>query len=257
MKELLNNAWFGWQTFISAGKLAALLGASLLFLWMVYRKNSRKSLLIYGTVLAVGCVIPVTAAGLMLYQTKFYDYQWIWSVVPMTVLIAYGAICFLGEYKGDWRLIGLLLTALILCSGLGKTPVQGDAAAVERANAEAVLQQLQELSPESDIYLWAPKEIMEYARETDASIRLLYGRNMWDEWLSAYSYDTYSDELISLYEWMEAPAGVAGEAGVEKLPAEVNCIVLPVKKDASEVKALEGLLGSPAREYNGYYLLVR
>lgn len=284
MKELLNNAWIGWQTYISAGKLVALLGASLVFLWMVYRKNSRKSLLIYGTVLAVGCVIPVTAAGLMLYQTKFYDYQWIWSFVPMTTLIAYGAVCFLGEHKGDWRLVGLLLAALALCCGMGNTPMRGNAAATERVNAEAVLQQLQEKNPEGGIYLWAPREIMEYARETDASIRLLYGRNMWDEWLNAYSYDTYSTELVTLYEWMEAPAGASGETGLGKLSIEsgqvvtkpgangqplvtelakaavasgVNCIVLPVEKSASEVKALEELLGSTVQEYNGYYLLVR
>lgn len=284
MKELLNNAWIGWQAYISAGKLAALLGASLFFLWMVYRKNSRKSLLIYGTVLAVGCVIPVTAAGLMLYQTKFYDYQWIWSLVPVTTLIAYGAVCFLGEHKGDWRLVGLLLVALVLCSGMGKTPVQGDASATERARAEAVLQQLREKNPEGGICLWAPKEIMEYAREADASVRLLYGRNMWDEWLNAYSYDTYSDELVALYEWMEAPAGAAGEPETEKLSAEsgqagekpgeggqsamverakatvasgVNCIVLPAEKSVAEVKALEELLGSSAQEYNDYYLLVR
>ncbi len=284
MKELLNNAWIGWQAYISAGKLAALLGASLLFLWMVYRKNSRKSLLIYGTVLAVGCVIPVTAAGLMLYQTKFYDYQWIWSLVPVTTLIAYGAVCFLGEHKGDWRLVGLLLVALTLCGGMGKTPVQGDTSATERVKAEAVLQQLREKNPEGGICLWAPREIMEYAREADASVRLLYGRNMWDEWLNAYSYDTYSDELVALYEWMEAPAGVSGEQGKGELPAEsgqagvlsgenrrpavakqakaavesgVNCIVLPGEKSAAEVKALEELLGSSAQEYNGYYLLVR
>lgn len=226
MTELINNAGLGWQDFTDAGKFAALLAASLIFLWMSGRKKTQRTLLIYTTVGAVCCVFPLTAAGLMLYQTKFYDYQWIWSLVPMTAVIAYGAVCIMDEYWPGFRLsewkkglpvLILLLAVLLLSSGMETLTADG-AQVQKRAAAGNTLKQVQAEMGGEKICLWAPAEILEYARETDASIELLYGRNMWDKWLNAYAYDTYSEEMLSLYEWMEeaALAGRDEAAAVEK-----------------------------------------
>lgn len=272
MTELLHNAWRGWQYFITDGKLAALLGASLIFLWLSYKRISQKTLLIYTTIIAVCCVIPVTAAGLMLYQTKFYDYQWIWSLVPMTAVIAYGAVVLLMEYWHDLKLsewkkgvpvLALLLTVLALSSGLGKPVFDEEDSKQEagRAEAEYVLTHSQAEMKKRDICLWAPKEIMEYARETDAAIQLLYGRNMWDEWLDAYAYDIYQEEIRALYLWMEE-AAASGEAAdikshVERaLKAGADCILLPGELDERSVKGLETTLHVRILGLEGYYLLI-
>lgn len=272
MTELLHNAWYGWQYFITDGKLAALLGASLIFLWLSYKRVSQKTLLIYTTVIAVCCVIPVTAAGLMLYQTKFYDYQWIWSLVPMTVVIAYGAVTLLTEYWHDLKLsewkkgvpvLALFLALLALSGGPGKSAFDGGNSEqeVERAEAEAVLAQIQTEMKKRDICLWAPKEIMEYARETDAAIQLLYGRNMWDEWLDAYAYDTYSEETMALYLWMEEAAASGDAADIKSnvesaLRAGADCILLPGELDERSVEGLETTLNVRSLSLEGYYLLV-
>ena len=42
MRELLRNAWLGWQNYTDDGKLAALLLAALLFLWLRNKKVSQK-----------------------------------------------------------------------------------------------------------------------------------------------------------------------------------------------------------------------
>ena len=68
--------------------------------------------------------------------------------------------------------------------------------------AEAVLAEASAVCGE-EFCLWAPREILEYARTRDGKISLLYGRDMWDAALHAYSYDVYSEETEALYRWME------------------------------------------------------
>lgn len=269
MTELLKNAWLGWQAFLTDGKVAALFGASLIFLWMTYKRTSQKTLLIYTTILAVCCVFPVTAAGLMLYQTKFYDYQWIWSLVPMTAVTAYGATVFLMEYwpelrRTEWKkgvpVLALLLAVLFLGGGLQITSHGEEDEKRQRAAAEAVLAQTQAEKGSREICLWAPREIAEYAREADAAIKLLYGRNMWDGWLDAYAYDEYPEEIRALYEWMEQAA--SGEAEdirrqVEAaLDAGADCILLPGGLNEKSVKRLETTLHIRVVSLEGYYLLI-
>lgn len=111
MTELLRNAWNGWRAYTDPGKLAALLLVSLVFLWIYYKRVPRKEFLIYTTMTAVCCIFPVTAAALMLYQTRFYDYEWIWSIVPLTAMVSYGVVLFVtdilkeqtrGDRKRKW-----------------------------------------------------------------------------------------------------------------------------------------------------------
>lgn len=270
MTELLKNAWIGWHDFTAPGKLAALLLVSLLFLWLYYKKVSQKNFLIYTTVATVCCIFPVTAAGLMLYQTKFYDYEWIWSIVPLNAMTGYAITVWITDFVGDFTkndkkkslgAVVLLLAVLVLCGGLGAKPWDSAEERREREAAEAVLAQVQERVPEGDIYLWAPREVMEYAREYDAGIRLLYGRNMWDPHLNAYAYDTYSGELKALERWIrgygeeepisdrECAEAVAG--------TEVNCILLPGNRPEEAIECFEEILGVRAESLEGYYLLVR
>ena len=97
MTELLKNAWLGWRDFTTAGKMAALFLIALLFLWVNYKKVKQKVFLIYTTVSAACCMIPVTAVGLMLYQTKFYDYEWVWSIVPLTAMTGFAVTVFVTD----------------------------------------------------------------------------------------------------------------------------------------------------------------
>lgn len=190
----------------------------------------------------------------------------------MTAVIAYGGVSFLSEcWPGfrisEWKkgvpVLALLLAILFFCSGMGKTDVDKNNSEAERRAAEKVLMQIRTEMQEKEICLWAPKAILEYARETDASIKLLYGRNMWDEWLNAYTYDVYSEDMVSLYQWMEEPdlaEEVQDETPVARvrtaLEAGTNCILLPENVDEGMIKKLENALELRVLSIDGYYLLI-
>lgn len=281
MTELLGNAWMGWQQLAEAGKLPALLIASLLFLWLSGRYKAHKVLFVYTAVMTLCCIVPVTAAGLMLYQTRFYNYVWIWSAVPMTAVTAWAGTEFLdrqwqGFRPAAWKkglpVTALLLAVIVLCGGMGSDAygrkAEQDRQRKAREVLRAVIQQQQ-----GPICLWAPREILEYTREVDPSIQLLYGRNMWDAALGAYTYDAYSQEMQDLYLWMEnvdetgeafvTDAGgdqtvLQGESCV-RAAAEAGacCILLPGHIGSETAEELAAALGGNISGLDGYYLLTR
>ncbi len=208
MRELLKNAWSGWQNYTDSGKLAALLFAALLFLWFAGKTDRRKGFFGYTAVMAVCCVFPLSAAALMMYQTKFYDYVWIWSLVPLTAVTAWGFVEFLTHKKiGESRMqragIGILaVTVLFLCGNLGKESVDFQAEKRDMQGAEQVISTVSRAGQGKELCLLAPQNIMEYARVLDGKLRLPYGRNMWEHSLNGYSYDEYPAETVNLYQWM-------------------------------------------------------
>lgn len=269
MTELFRSAWSGWRVYTGAGKLAALLLISLMFLWIYYKRVNRKDFLIYTTVSAGCCILPVTAAGLMLYQTRFYDYEWIWSMVPLTAMVCYGTVLFVTAFlkeqaKGDKRkeigAVLLLLAALALCGSMGAKPWDCEEEQKERRQSEKVLAGLKERMAGSEICLWAPREILEYAREYDGGITLLYGRDMWEPALNAYSYDVYSPELTEVYEWMEGigeePISPGECAGILET-TRVNCILLPGTAGEETLACFGEIMNVQPEELGSYYLLIR
>lgn len=294
MAEYFQNAWTGWTGYTDNGKLPALLMAVLLFLWFGRKKREQMPLLVYASFMTLCCVLPVTAAILMLYQTKFYHYEWIWSLVPVTAVIAYGLTCAWTEYRAEngrqWKktvpLTLLLLAVFLFCGSLGSTLWDRDSRREERRSAYALLERLSGRYSGERLCLWAPWEIMEYAREKDADILLPYGRNIRDGFLNAYSYDVYQEETVMLEQWMEHMS-TTGEADMEiALPREdmtvpawltekeesaayiatlercvekaleqgVNCILIPGEASDEAVARMESALGTGAEELEGYYL---
>ena len=276
MTELFRNAGLGWAGYKGGGKMAALLLAVLLFWWFAEKEKKRRALLLYTTVAAVCCIFPVTAALLMLYQTKFYDYEWIWSMVPVTAVTAYGFALFLAgrweKAKGNWRrglpVTLVTLMAVLLCGSLG-----GDGEARARTNAEkeeayAVIEMLSERWRGEDICLLAPERILEYAREADGRIRLVYGRNMWDPWLNAYAYDTYDQKVTDLCQWMVWAEQASGiwmpeddrEEMLDTLEEQVqaavdmgvNCLLLPSGIPADMSERIEAAMGAQAQALGEY-----
>ena len=281
MRELLLNAWSGWLQFTSGGKLAALLLLSLIFLWLGGKWKKEPVLYSYTVSAALCCIVPVTAAALMLYQTKFYDYEWIWSLVPMTAVTAWAAVEFLclprhkfesGRRREALSVSVLLLAVLVLCSGPGSSVYDRRQERQDRLRAQEVMTLLAEQGS-GPFCLWAPREILEHARELDPSVELLYGRNMWDISLNSYLYDTYSEDLQDLYLWMENtdetglavgkdPEGrkviLQGEDCINKaVSAGANCIILPERMNSESVEELAEALGGSARRLEHYYLLTR
>ena len=95
------------------------------------------------------------------------------------------------------------LAALVLAGGMDGQSWNRKNQRTEQERTYRVLESLTGLWQGGEACLWAPREVMEYARETDGRIKLIYGRNMWDVSLNGYAYDSYGKNIIALYEWME------------------------------------------------------
>lgn len=270
MAELLKNAWYGWISFAQTGKLAGALLISLLFLWIYYKKVKQKTFLIYTTAVTVCCILPVTALLLQIYQTRFYDYKWIWSVVPMTAMIGFAVTLFVTEFlqelcAGSGRrqaaAVALLAAALVFCGGMGEDPLAGSGKRQERQQAESLLADLQERMQGREICLWGPRRVLEYARAYDGGITLLYGRDLWDTDLTAYSYEKYPGGYYDLYQWMEAEEGdvtvPASYCAETILSTEVNCILMPGDTSRETLEYFQEILGVKAEKLEEYYLLIR
>lgn len=230
MMTLLASAVNGWTDYIQHGKYAALLIAAILYLGYRIRKqtgeagegqSASKILYLYAALSAAACICPVTALILMKYQTAFYAYVWIWSLVPMTALIAWAAADFLDRLwteKNAGRIPAtLLLLGIVILSGnplsegtgtqLSQIPAPAKVtASEEEATPWEVLEMLAVYhygeNPDREFCIWAPKAVMAQARAFSADIRPVYGRSIWDAALGSYSYDTYELWQEDLYLWM-------------------------------------------------------
>lgn len=276
MMELMNNARLGWMEYTESGKLAALLLLALLWFWFGCREHRSRylALLVYTTVMAVCCICPLTAAVLMTYQTRFYDYQWIWSLVPLTIVIALGGTLLRSELlqtyangrAGKRRAIGItavMLAVICLCAPLlqnTRNTQNTVAGQTETAKVLELLWEDKEDKEDKEITLWAPRMIMEYVRTLDGSIRMPYGRNMWDPALNAYAYDTYGEAEESLYRWMcSAEETGEGENLAEAMDLAkqlgVTHLLLPGILQPEVLTELESYLGVQAQTVENYYLL--
>lgn len=268
MRELILNAWIGWNSFKEPGKLVGLLLVFVVFLCIYRQRESIRTLTLYTTIMTVLCIMPVTAAVLMLYQTRFYDYQWVWSMVPMTILIATGLTVLVTDFYNEYRkkerkyvkgIIVAVPVILFFCGGMGIEPGLGDFRQSERKIAEQTLSQVKNMTGEQTVFLWAPKEILDYAREYDGGMELLYGRNMWDEALNAYTYDVYPEEITDMYQWLDGEEGrkISDEECAELAAASgVNCVILPLESSMETVACFSSVLGKEATPLEYYYVWV-
>lgn len=297
MQELLRNAWMGWQNYIDAGKYVVFVLVIIMLFWFGQSKsvgktenNEEKSthkektqrkqvLFIYSTVMVVACIFPVSAAVLMVYQTRFYDYQWIWSLVPVTLLIGIGLVEGYLDYVEQLKMgakvaLAIFVVGIMVLAGRMGASIMDSVENEQKVLAEAVIEQVKGQGNVDNICLWAPKNIMTYVRVVDGDIKLPYGRDMWDAHLGAYSYDTYAPEIEELYQymsevevWGEYNPSIQDEKGkIHALQGDVYLrqaanlgvthILLPQNALPETVEQAEEVLGVKAQIIEGYYLLV-
>lgn len=303
MMTLLQSALTGWTDYTQHGKFAALLLLALLYLgFELYGSragtgDSKKQihLYVYGVLVMLGCICPMTALILLKYQTAFYSYVWIWATVPQTALIAWAAADFLVKLLKE-RTMRNVLTVVILA---GIVFLSGNPVSEWRRSQTAQIpaltitsQQTEELSAwealeqlavynaqegkTAEFSLWAPKEIMAAARAYSAGIQPVYGRSIWDASLGGYSYDTYETWQEDMYLWM-SHLETTGE--IEYLRTDENAgegrkidfaacldsaervgidyILLPGDLPEEAQKELQKAAGGNMQSFGGYFLIVR
>ena len=215
----LTNALQGIERYFEINKLAAVLFGMLLAAWLLKPVSDRKGnrLLLYAAGMSILLLCPVTAAMIMVYQTGFYDYEWSWSMVPVTAVIAYVGTLLLGQIvdKKKCLVAGLGFAGLLLlCGNQGLFQKAEKEEVAGKELAACILQCVEQETDLEKAVVWAPQNIMQNLRRKDGKILLVYGRDMWDEKAGAYDYEVYSEEIIDAYEWLKrilAEVEIAGE----------------------------------------------
>lgn len=232
MRELLQNAVNGPAVYFQSNHMAVLVLGLLLYFLSAGRRCQIRERRLLGLTAAVLVLVlfPASGACLMLYQTRFYSYPWIWSLVPVTLCIAWGGAQLLWELTGQHRRdgraslrlaagIGVMLALLLLLGNLGRVQTVSEEEKAERSRAAQVVAYLQEIPQMQETLLWGPRQVLEAARQQTGEIRVLYGRNMWEPEAAAYAYDACTEEEQRLFDWMEALASETAESGVDRTDA--------------------------------------
>lgn len=274
MMEWMKEVMTGWPDYISHQKLMACFLALLMLFFFTDRWKKQRRYWLYGLIMTVLCLFPVSAAGLLIYQTRFYDYRFIFASLPILVYVAYGVVELFTDHEALTKLSnvrrGCLLACVILilmCCYSDDTASFGDTM-TEEETAVAIdsLQKILEYETTGDVCLWAPREMMEVAREQDGSIRLLYGRNMWDNALNAYSYDEYSEEIKNCCLWMEGihKNGRLNQKqvkGIECINAAfehgATIVVLPGDIKQKTIRRIEKKTNTSAHPVDGYLVITK
>ena len=247
IKENFQLVADGFGRFITEYKLAALVFGILLYAFICWKKintNREKYFLLYSAGMVLLLLLPVTAVLFLVYQTRFYDYEWVWSLVPLTGFLAWGivtivynecagmvgnnAACGEGkisaegdaafcEYKGSaegrkkcsvhvLRICGFLaaLLLILLSGNQGILLRETEEEQKVQLAGEKILQYMEETGRTDSSIIWGPTGVMQYLRSHNGEVELLYGRDMWDAKAGAYDYESYSEEEIACYNWMES-----------------------------------------------------
>lgn len=243
----------GMETFFSHDKMPVILLAVLLLLWLSNKKKingESNRLLVYSAGISCALLFPVTAVIAVIYQSAYYDYEWVWSMVPAVSVIAYGGVQLYEKKEKEkngkvfWWMAVLVL--LFLCGNQGCLQTASE----EAISSETLKKTIAAIESEPELaepVLWGPSHIMQEIRCETGEIVLVYGKDMWDPKSGAYDYEAYSEELIQAYEWMDSISVLEVSEGqgiwelydkydiYEKLPeafaavlnAGANVIVLP------------------------------
>lgn len=232
MRELLQNAVSGPASYFQSNHMAVLVLGLLLYVLAAGKRcrPREKRLLALTAAELVLVIFPISGACLMMYQTRFYSYPWLWCLVPVTLCIAWGGTELLWELTGQNRRdgraglrlavgTGVLLALLLLLGNLGRVQTVSEEEKAQRSRAAQVVDYLQQMSQLQETLLWGPRLVLEAARQQTGEIRVLYGRNMWEPEAAAYAYDVYTEEEQRLFDWMEALERDAAENGSDRMDA--------------------------------------
>lgn len=214
----------GFESFIAEYKyLALVIGIVFysLIQWKKYRKTSAQQMHLFCVCMIVAIIFPLTGVMLQLYLTRFYDYPWIWSCVPLTAVIAWGIITIIFEEIPNvlrkeekdptkkrlriCKICGLCAATAILfmCGNQGRLRMPDEQFLQDSETAEEILEYLEAEVLSEEHVIWGKAGVMQFLRSHSGEVLLFYGRDMWDAKAGAYDYEDYIREETSCYEWME------------------------------------------------------
>ena len=218
--DYLSRTTGGMEQFFRTDKMVVLLLAVFCWFWLRDKKlpgAKGNRLMVFALIVSIFLLCPITAMVGVVYQTAFYDYEWLWSMVPVTIILSYAAVLVYDTKveNSNWKkkipLVAAFVFLLFWCGNQGQVKTVDTESAKQQEKVERVIGEFALEAMIEDVVLWAPKSIMQEARRYTGEIKLVYGRDMWEAKAGAYDYEAYSDALTAAYEWMEETENIAGD----------------------------------------------
>jgi hypothetical protein len=224
LRESFLSTLSGFDMFVAEYKYFALVICCVVYVfmnWKRYKKTKSETFFVFCVLMIAMIIFPVTGMALQIYQTKFYDYPWVWSCVPMAAMIAWGSVAFIFEEiprriqkeegkstKGQlfWKNlcgIAVIVAILFMCGNQGRLNALDEKTVQDEMAAEQILEYLETNNLLVDHVVWGKAGVLQYLRSHNGQVVLLYGRDMWEAKAGAYDYEGYTKEEIACYEWME------------------------------------------------------
>lgn len=271
------SSYANWLEFNTQSKLLGVLAVALLFLWLEGGHKRHGGFFWFTCLSFVLCLFPPTAYVLQLYQSLIYHGAWIYTFIPVIPMIGYAAVTFILEYIGDrqrkrsekWVVVAAVLIILGLSLGTKKETFVEENHNQQMKLATQVLDATLELAGKSGlehIVLWAPEEILQYARIVKPEVALYYGRDMWEKELEYFTDDRYSTECRQDYEWMKNNGDIhavrqeSDYQGARRihnaLKGGVNCLILPSQSDERIIRSIEIRFFKKAVLMGEYYIFI-
>lgn len=262
----------GMESLNQNGQYFALILGILLFFYLIKPKE-KLTFQKYTFLMVFLLFFPLTTYIILWYRTEFYRFSDLWNLLSVTIIIAFGLceISNLLEQKNNWQkkkkkwiLNAGIVLLVSLCGTVSPLYTKSEWGTGFTKMGEEEFKVLEIISENQDweeACVWAPNEIVESARGYDGNLRLLYGKDMWNHELHAYTYDVYDDNKKKLYEWMninwykvQADSLTVDMSAKEAfyLAREYGCDLLVIYRNQLEAKDIREFL-----EESDQTLLVR
>lgn len=175
-------------------------------------KIGKTGIVIYCIVASLMLMIPFTAMILRKFQTVFFQYEYLWALVPVVPVTAYLLVELyvsnIGKIKKATLIAcSLFIAAILLISGNRKTDDDRIDLDYSLQNYEKSVAVMEYLSNEADargnngFTILAPAELTEYIHIYCSNVKTLYGKDMWAGELAPYNYTVYPEDVNKLYSW--------------------------------------------------------
>lgn len=261
MSELINSMQSALELAGGSPGLTALFLAGLIALWnQKFRGDQQNGYLFwYG---AITLFIVISPVFLMLVSRFLPELTtdsmmlWILPVVPVILITGVNAFPFQRTKKERILFFAAFLAIIILAGATAYTKNQykiiENAEYIPDSELEMILK-VEEYRQENGmetVLLWAPQDIMKYARVYSGNIYLLYGKDLWLGSMDSQMHQIYEEWQKNAYIYMENAPLYLRE--IPEVAYARGCDVLILSKKVFEMYQTElpGVLGEGRYVYS-------
>ncbi len=230
MLSLWENWWNYVVEFKELHSLILLIPLAVLLLYQESKQNDNKVFVRFVVIIGVLLFVPLFAIPLEILYTGFYDWNDLFVLLPVAILLPYACVLSLEYLKGK-RVCWMLALVILLLAGTDFRVFTDTQAMGENGipkEATEVFQSVEELMGEEEFQIAAPTQILAYTRLYDVTWKPAYGRDLWERDGAKYisSSYTWEYELYNILEALPLDAETAERLRSIVLSYEIDCLIV-------------------------------